>query len=270
MKKVAVFFSAIVLLFGVFVILQFQRDPVIDSITPRIGSPGDVLVIQGRFFGSSTGSVFVAGERITQRNFLEWTPSRISLRIPEGMTSGLVLVETPQGVSNGILYANRSLLPTPLASALEAPRTELRVSSREVRRGQELEVLYSGITSLPLGSRLIWENSDGFTLEPRIRQRTQGRITFVVPIEAQTGRLLYNDGNERLQSIQITVLPPRGLVTQINSVEERIWRLSYGVHGDLSLRSIQPVNEPVHQSSNISSPRDLREFPQVRLPVIPT
>ena len=269
MKKAALIFATLVLVFGVVVLIQFQRNPVIESISPRIGSPGDVLVIQGQYFGSTPGSVFVAGERIIQRNMLEWSGSRISLRIPEGMTSGLVIVETPQGTSNGILYANRSLLPTPLGAPQQAPRTELRLSSREVRRGQEIEVLYSGIGSLPLGSRLSWENADGFSIEPIIRQRSQGRLTFIVPIQAQSGRLLFHDGNELVQSVQITVLPPRGLVPQTNEVSERVWTISYGIHGEFSLIPRQDSTEVARQGIAQPEPIRRRDLSQVRVPLVP-
>jgi hypothetical protein len=268
MKKVALLFASLVLVFGVVVLIQFQRNPIIESISPRIGSPGDVLVIQGRHFGSASGSVFVAGERIIQRNMLEWSGSRISLRIPEGMTSGLVIVETPQGISNGVLYANRSLLPTPLGSTQQVPRTDLRISSREVRRGQEIEVLYSGITSLPLGSRLSWENADGFSVDPIIRQRSQGRITFIVPIQAQSGRLLFHDGDELVQSVQITVLPPRGLVSQTNELTEKIWTISYGIHGEFSLLANQHITEVTNQGLILPEPDRRRDLSQVRIPLL--
>jgi hypothetical protein len=93
------------------------RPPVIDSITPKIGSPQDVMVITGRFFGSGRNSaeVVIGGYAPVSSDYLEWTESRISLRIPGDASSGMVRVVTKNGRSNAVLFTNRQQIPVVLS-----------------------------------------------------------------------------------------------------------------------------------------------------------
>jgi len=93
------------------------RPPQIVSISPRIGYPGDVMVITGRYFGSSrSGSeVVISGYSPISSDYLEWKDNRISLRIPDDASSGLVHVITRSGRSRGILFTNRAQIPVVLS-----------------------------------------------------------------------------------------------------------------------------------------------------------
>jgi transglutaminase-like putative cysteine protease len=93
------------------------RPPVIESITPKIGYPSDVMVITGRFFGEARdgGEVVIAGYSPVSSDYLEWNENRISLRIPEDVISGMVRVITKNGRSRGILFTNREQIPVVLS-----------------------------------------------------------------------------------------------------------------------------------------------------------
>ncbi|MBN1834338.1 MAG: transglutaminase [Spirochaetales bacterium] len=93
------------------------RPPVVDSITPRIGYPEDVMVITGRFFGDARdgGQVILAGLSPVSSDYLEWSDNRISVRIPEDVISGMVRVVTKNGRSRGILFTNRDQIPVVLS-----------------------------------------------------------------------------------------------------------------------------------------------------------
>ncbi|GAH77381.1 unnamed protein product, partial [marine sediment metagenome] len=94
------------------------RPPQIDSITPRIGYPGDIMVVQGKFFGDTRngGEVVISGYSPISSEYLEWTAERISLRIPEDVHSGLVYVQTKKGRSKETLFTNREQVPVVLSA----------------------------------------------------------------------------------------------------------------------------------------------------------
>jgi Transglutaminase-like superfamily/IPT/TIG domain len=98
------------------------RPPQIDSITPTSGKPGDVMIITGRYFGSSrtTSEVRISGVSPTSSDYVEWTDTRISVTIPDEATSGIVYVITRNGRSGGLLFINRDQIPV-LASGPAKP-----------------------------------------------------------------------------------------------------------------------------------------------------
>ncbi len=110
-------FAFAALLVVLFVTLGLtDRSPTIDRISPEIGLPGGVLVIEGRNFGDRRGSseVTLAGVRLTTISYLEWGDRRISVRIPEEAGAGPVRIRTDAGESNGVLFTNRNLVPVVL------------------------------------------------------------------------------------------------------------------------------------------------------------
>ncbi|MCR5217206.1 IPT/TIG domain-containing protein, partial [Treponema sp.] len=61
-----------------------NRKPLITSIDPTLGSPGDIMTIKGNFFGNSRGTSYVeiAGSRITAQGYIEWTDNQIQVLLP--------------------------------------------------------------------------------------------------------------------------------------------------------------------------------------------
>ena len=99
-----------------------ERPPRLDSISPEIGEPGGVMVLSGSNFGSSRqgGSVLIAGIRPVVSSYLEWTDTRISVRIPDDVGSGLVSIKNTSGVSSGILFTNKNQIPVVISDTTEA------------------------------------------------------------------------------------------------------------------------------------------------------
>ncbi|GAB1484803.1 transglutaminase domain-containing protein [Treponema sp.] len=87
--------------------------PRISSIDPRIGTMGEVLTIHGSGFGKtrSENRVTLAGIAPTASSYIEWTPDRIAVRIPDFGESGLVYVYASGKKSNAALFTNRASMP---------------------------------------------------------------------------------------------------------------------------------------------------------------
>ncbi len=118
-RKEFVFSSVLVALLAVLLLSSRMtgRPPQIESITPKIGYTGEVMVVTGRYFGADRdgGEVVIGGYSPVSSGYLEWTDSRISLRIPEEAHSGMARVITRNGRSRGLLFTNREEIPVVLS-----------------------------------------------------------------------------------------------------------------------------------------------------------
>ncbi|MBN1686309.1 MAG: IPT/TIG domain-containing protein [Spirochaetales bacterium] len=122
---------------------ESEKPPVLTSISPSIGTPGGVLVLSGRNFGSvrGNGSVSISGKRPTSSSYLEWTDTSISVQIPEDTGTGLVYVTTRLGRSDGILFTNKNRIPMVMGETVKpgVPFIE-RMSSTSATVGQTVTV----------------------------------------------------------------------------------------------------------------------------------
>ncbi|MDR1106483.1 MAG: IPT/TIG domain-containing protein [Treponema sp.] len=103
-----------------------KKPPVIHSVNPRIGTPGDVLTISGEYFGGERNESYVtiAGTAPTGSSYIAWRDDAVSLRIPESGDSGLVYVHVRGRKSNGVLFSNQAVMPKPVqgSGASAGPR----------------------------------------------------------------------------------------------------------------------------------------------------
>ncbi len=134
--------SSLFIPLSIFIILLFlyiftsfltQFKPVIESIEPEIGQPGDILVIKGKYFGNPAdnknenritvkpvdSSVYIAHDRLVLSDYLRWENNKISVRIPENIASGPVFVESKRGKSNEVVFINKKEIPTVLSGPAE-------------------------------------------------------------------------------------------------------------------------------------------------------
>ena len=96
---------------------MIEQSPRIESITPEVGAPGKVLVISGEHFGTARNGaeVIFAGTRPNSTSYLEWTDTRISVRIPEDVGSGKLYVRIGNTSSNSVLFTNSRHIPKQLS-----------------------------------------------------------------------------------------------------------------------------------------------------------
>jgi hypothetical protein len=120
LKRREVLFTTILLVILAVLLLSSRmtgRPPQIDSITPKIGFPQDVMVITGKYFGNvrNGGEVIIGGYAPVSSGYLGWSDTQISLRIPEEVSSGMVRVITKNGKSKGLLFTNKQQIPVVLS-----------------------------------------------------------------------------------------------------------------------------------------------------------
>jgi hypothetical protein len=119
-KRKGFIFTSALLVLITFLLLSSRmtgRPPLVESITPKIGFPQDVMVITGKYFGDERngGEVVIGGYAPVSSGYLDWSDSRISLRIPEDVSSGMVRVITKNGKSKGLLFTNKEQVPVVLS-----------------------------------------------------------------------------------------------------------------------------------------------------------
>ena len=123
-----------IVLCAVFAVSSYYSSPspVIESISPEIGYPGDVLEIQGRHFGNpearhsrnivlkpSGSAVYMAKNRLVLSDFIYWSDEKIRVKIPAETESGQMWIETKNGTSNSVIFTNRKEIPQILSGPVD-------------------------------------------------------------------------------------------------------------------------------------------------------
>lgn len=131
---------------------QTKPTPVIDAISPPVGSPGDVVVISGRNFGKERDMNYVefGGSRLTSSSYLMWTDNTIKVVIPANVQDGLVIVASGKLRSKPAFFANAADIPvevndvqlitTPVITKLSCERGDLKLIQRKVAVGQLITI----------------------------------------------------------------------------------------------------------------------------------
>ncbi len=109
----------VILVFIVLIItFVFSKDatkkPVLYSIAPSVASPGDIVVLTGANFGTNrlNSYVEIAGSRITNSGYRDWSDSSITIMLPSNIQDGLVFVGTSLGRSEPLFFANKHEIPS--------------------------------------------------------------------------------------------------------------------------------------------------------------
>ena len=100
----------------------YFETPRIASVDPLAFSPGEVVAIRGRNFGSARGKsrVFLDSSPLTQSSYISWTDDEIKIIPPPSLDSGLLLVATPFGKSNPEIVISSAQLPGKPENAVQA------------------------------------------------------------------------------------------------------------------------------------------------------
>ena len=110
-------FVILIVLVSVFVFnYRTKPVPVIHSIVPPVGAPGELVVINGENFGHvrDMSYVEIAGAKLTASSYISWTDKCIKIVLPANVKDGLVVVGTKEMRSKPALFANEVDIPVPV------------------------------------------------------------------------------------------------------------------------------------------------------------
>lgn len=244
---IAVFVIAVIL--GSILIINKKTKPYpeIESITPPVGSPGDVVLIRGKNFGDvrDMSYVEIAGARLTASSYISWTDDCIKLVLPANVQDGLVFVGTKELRSKPALFANEVDIPVPVPTVHQVSKPLITyLSSEKVDVGQLLviqgnnfgdtrnqskvlftvdytnleEAEYKNINMLT--ENMISANEDDFDYV----SWTNTEIKLYVPDGACTGVVIVDTGKEKSEPKNITISKDGG---QKNFLNKKIYLIQY-------------------------------------------
>ncbi|MBU8912481.1 MAG: IPT/TIG domain-containing protein [Spirochaetales bacterium] len=225
-----------ILLFLVFVItltiivVLTGRDPVVVGIEPAVVGPGERIIIAGRHFGDSSGTLRLAGVETPSSAITEWTDERIVLTVPQSADSGLLFVVTDGGSSSGALLQMKSSVPrsggasytpgTPQISSLQ--QTEAQIGGILVIDGKNFgtqrrtsRVLFSASTDSKVTSPVPAVISYPVWTDEQIRVR--------VPSGTESGFVTVDTAWGRSNPMRLHIERPAGQLIRTDRSEIAVW-----------------------------------------------
>ena len=108
-----ILFAALFTFISLFISKKLKSLPEIKELTPPVGSPGDIVIINGHGFGNSKDSSCVdfGGNNLTASSYILWSNEQIKIVLPPDFQDGLVTVKTKNGRSNPAFFANANAAP---------------------------------------------------------------------------------------------------------------------------------------------------------------
>ena len=158
--------------------------PVIEKLKPTSGPVGTNVKIKGSNFGTSPGTVTFNGTNAPLNPSSNWESKKIQARVPEGATTGLVVVTTAGGQSsNSVTFTVTSAPTGPNISKLEpdsAPvGTEIKIKGSNF--GTSGSVTFNGTAASTNG----WNDKKIQAVVPSTA--TDGPVVVTVDGESSNG-----------------------------------------------------------------------------------
>lgn len=245
---VAVIFISIILSSIYLISNNTKPVPVIESITPSVGSPGDVVLITGKNFGDTRDMNYVefAGSKLTASSYISWADDSIKLVLPANVKDGLVYVGIKEMRSNPALFANEINIPIPVPSVTQNSKPVITsLSSEKLSVGDVLvikgnnfgdtknlsKVMFtidyndkihdSNVKNLSYYTEnMIQANDDDFDYI----SWSNTEISVVVPDGASSGVVVVASGHETSEPKEITISETLGRKSYKN---KKIYLMSY-------------------------------------------
>ncbi len=107
--------------------------PEIESVVPPVGSPEDLVVINGSNFGSARDMSYVeiAGSKLTASSYISWADNCIKIVLPANVQDGLLVVGTKEMRSKPALFANEVDIPVPVPAVQQVTKPVITMLSAE-------------------------------------------------------------------------------------------------------------------------------------------
>lgn len=133
------------LILGVIYLIGFRTKlvPEITSVVPPVGSPGDLVVINGENFGSvrDMSYVEIAGSKLTASSYISWSNNCIKIVLPANVQDGLLVVGTKEMRSKPALFANEVEIPVPVPAVQQVTKPVITMFSSDKLSVGELLVI---------------------------------------------------------------------------------------------------------------------------------
>lgn len=133
------------LILGAIYLIGFRTKlvPEITSVVPPVGSPGDLVVINGENFGSvrDMSYVEIAGSKLTASSYISWSNNCIKIVLPANVQDGLLVVGTKEMRSKPALFANEVEIPVPVPAVQQVTKPVITMLSSEKLSVGELLVI---------------------------------------------------------------------------------------------------------------------------------
>ncbi len=130
---------------GSIYLIGFRTKPVpeIVSVVPSVGSPGDLVVINGTNFGDvrDMSYVEIAGSKLTASSYISWTDNCIKIVLPANVQDGLIVVGTKEMRSKPALFANEVDIPVPVPTVQQVTKPVITMLSADKVSPGELLVI---------------------------------------------------------------------------------------------------------------------------------
>ena len=280
-------------LIGVFVILialgsvflfnyRTKPVPVINSIVPPVGSPGDLLVINGENFGDTRDMSYVeiAGAKLTASSYISWADNCIKIVLPTNVQDGLVVVGTKEMRSKPALFANEVDIPVPVPAVQQVTKPVITMlSSDKVSTGELLVISGNNFGDSKNQSRVLFtmdcnnkiseaDYKNMIMLTENMIPASEDdfdyvswsntEITLHVPDGAYSGVVIVDTGREKSDPKEITINTDAGRKEYLN---KKIYLVQYTadiadvVTNDVStitLRCPVPFNCPAQPNIEIT------------------
>ena len=172
-------------------------DPAISSLDPTSGPVNTEVRINGSHFGSQTGSVTFNGTTASPDH---WADQLIRARVPEGATSGNVVVTTSGGKSSaGVNFTVTAPPAGPIISRLDpsSGRVDTEVTIHGSNFGTSGTVTFNGTAA----STSSWDT---------------GEIETTVPAGATTGVVVVTVDGTSSAGVTFTVIPPAPVISRLD------------------------------------------------------
>ncbi|MDR1256243.1 MAG: IPT/TIG domain-containing protein, partial [Spirochaetaceae bacterium] len=169
------------------------ESPQILMIDPKFAIVGQNLTIMGEGFGDEQGESFITigGVRPTLSSYIEWSDTKVIVRVPDYGESGLLYVHRRNRKSNPVLLPMLGSMPElPAATVSYAPAIA-RIIPASAAIGQPVVIQGSGFGSV---------RNDGDVFFSWIAERQSS-----VPAEVSSPQLIEADGYEAWSEHEIRV-----------------------------------------------------------------
>lgn len=142
--------------------LRFTHEPVLDSVNPPIGFPGDIIVLKGDYFGNVRNESYVeiGGERLTASSYISWTKNEIKIVLPSNIQEGLVIVDISGRRSKPSVFTNESTIPITVPPNPRSKTPEIISISPNIGAvGQLITIVGTNFGDVRENSRIIFKTN---------------------------------------------------------------------------------------------------------------